>query len=155
VHCSGESAEWSTPPQIISRVERVLGCIDLDPCSSVERTISATRVFNRDDDGLRQEWRGLVFMNPPYDDGISKWVEKLLAEYTADRTKQAIALIPARTETQWFRLLRDHMVCFITESAATMLPFPCAAVYMGPQMAVFEEEFQNIGDVWVRWWSGL
>ena len=34
VHFSSESAEWYTPGEIIERVQRVLGAIDLDPCSN-------------------------------------------------------------------------------------------------------------------------
>ena len=76
----GASCEWYTPPEILS----ALGQFDDDPCRQEEEL------------GLMREWRGRVWLNPPYGQGIWRWLQKL-----ADHGN-GIALIFARTETRFF-----------------------------------------------------
>ena len=55
--------EWLTPPAILSH----LGEFDLDPCSPITRPWDiAKEHYNINDNGLRKEWFGRVFCNPPY-----------------------------------------------------------------------------------------
>lgn len=85
--------EWLTPPELL----RKLGSFDLDPCSPVARPWStADRHYTVLDDGMRQEWNGRVWLNPPYGLEASKWLKRL-----ADHGN-GIALIFARTETEMF-----------------------------------------------------
>lgn len=90
---SGGSDEWLTPPDLLA----ALGPFDLDPCSPVDRPWDTARHhFTIEDDGLRQEWSGRVWLNPPYAQA-DKWLHRL-AEHG-----QGTALIFARTETAlWF-----------------------------------------------------
>lgn len=157
VHYSSESPEWYTPPEIVERVIRCLGAIDLDPCSnSGAPNIPAALHFTESDDGLLQEWQGRIYMNPPYGRPIAGWVEKLCGEYRAGRVSAAVALVPARTDTTWFQMLRDAAMCFIDgrlkfsghDNAA---PFPSAAAYLGDDIAAFADAFDGAGDIWVRW----
>ena len=157
VHYSSESPEWYTPPEIVERVIRCLGAIDLDPCSnSGAPNIPASLHFTESDNGLLQEWRGRIYMNPPYGRPIAGWVEKLCGEYRAGRVSAAVALVPARTDTTWFQMLRDAAMCFINgrlkfsghDNAA---PFPSAAAYLGDDIAAFADAFGGAGDIWVRW----
>lgn len=157
VHYSSESPEWYTPPEIVERVIRCLGAIDLDPCSnSGAPNIPAALHFTESDDGLLQEWQGRIYMNPPYGRPIVGWVEKLCGEYRAGRVSAAVALVPARTDTTWFQMLRDAAMCFIDgrlkfsghDNAA---PFPSAAAYLGDDIAAFADAFDGAGDIWVRW----
>jgi site-specific DNA-methyltransferase (adenine-specific) len=95
-------------------------------------------------------------MNPPYGREISAWVEKLVSEYESGRTKEAIALVPARVDTDWFRLFRNCAICFIDgrlkfSGAENSAPFPSAAAYLGKNIARFAKSFGDMGDVWVRW----
>lgn len=158
VHYSSESAEWYTPPEIIARVVLVLGGIDLDPCSnsSGEPNVSASQRFTVSDDGLSHPWEGRVYMNPPYGRVIDAWAEKLVSEYHAGRTTQAIALVPARVDTDWFRRFRDFAICFIDgrlkfSGHVNSAPFPSAVVYLGGDIDRFHDAFSDLGDIWVRW----
>jgi hypothetical protein len=89
----GATDVWLTPPEIIAAV----GPFDLDPCASLGRPWdTARRHFTVDDDGLAQEWQGLVWCNPPFGPEAARWLERC-----ADHG-DAVALVPARTETRWF-----------------------------------------------------
>ena len=108
------SDRWYTPPYIVELVVQVLGEIDLDPCADDGKHISCKRHYTKDDDGLIREWEGRVFMNPPYSQP-SVWMEKLQAEIKLERVTEAIALVPAATDTQWLSpVLKSQPVCFWT-----------------------------------------
>ena len=84
---------WLTPPYIIE----ALGEFDLDPCSPIERYWdTAKKHYTIIDDGLKQEWSGRVWCNPPYGRECVKWLKKC-AEHGNSMT-----LIFARTETRMF-----------------------------------------------------
>jgi len=74
-----------------------LGSFDLDPCSPINPPfVCAKHNFTILDDGLKQDWFGRVYLNPPYGRGMEQWLEKL--KYHGN----GIALIFARTETKCF-----------------------------------------------------
>ncbi len=152
---SSDKDEWYTPNCIINRVTGVLGSIQLDPCSNPGKTIPADRYYTKEDDGLVQEWRGRVYMNPPYGNEIPKWIKKLISEYKCGNVPEAVALVPSRTDTAWFRLLRDYPRCFVWGrlkfgEGKTAAPFPSMAIYLGKNRKKFIEAFRDIGDVYIR-----
>ena len=154
VHHSSETPEHYTPLEIIERVVACLGAIDLDPCSNPgDPNVPARVHFTPDDDGLAQKWHGRIYMNPPYGDEIDAWIEKLSAEYETGDVSEAIALIPGRIDTQWFKRLREYKCCFI-EGRLTFIgnenpaPFPSIVVYLGTDFGKFYHHFKDIGDLW-------
>ena len=154
---SSESGEWDTPPHIVDAVRSVLGGIDLDPASSdlANRTVRATRYYTKEQDGFLYPWCGRVYMNPPYGREIGAWVEALRAHYRARHVSEAIALLPARTDTAWWRLTQDYPVCFLHgrlhfSGHATSAPFPSALVYLGPDARTFAEVLSDIGTTYSR-----
>lgn len=152
---TSDTPEWYTPKHVVAAVSAAMGGIDLDPCADVGKGIPAAAHFTADDDGLSQPWRGRVYMNPPYGRTIGQWVDKLAEEFEYGNIAEAIALVPARTDTSWWAHLPASMVCFVTgrlsfsdhENAA---PFPSAACYLGPNGRRFAEEFLSLGIVYVR-----
>jgi hypothetical protein len=65
---------WLTPPELLAK----LGKFDLDPCAPLDRPWdTATNHFTIDHDGLKQNWQGRVWLNPPYGRGMERWLEKL------------------------------------------------------------------------------
>lgn len=93
----GESDEWYTPPEIF----KALGLeFDLDVASpSSDHWVPARKVFTKNDDGLNQNWHGLVFMNPPFGgrNGQVPWLEKFINH------GNGIAIVAARTSAKWFQ----------------------------------------------------
>lgn len=157
IHYSSETAEHYTPKSILDAVVACMGAIDLDPCSNPGKAnVPARTRYRPPDDGLSKTWRGRVFMNPPYGKDIRLWVEKLRAEHVEARTvTQAIALVPSRTDTEWFRMLRDYPVCFIAGRLtfvgnADPAPFPSAVFYLGDGLGSFTSAFGSLGDIWTR-----
>ncbi|MEO0843548.1 MAG: DNA N-6-adenine-methyltransferase, partial [Cyanobacteria bacterium J06643_5] len=111
---SFSSDEWYTPPNISELVIQVLGEITLDPCADEGKHIPAAMHYTTSDDGLIKEWNGRVFMNPPYSQP-SVWIKKLQAEFESGRVTEAIALVPAATDTKWLSpILKSRPVCFWT-----------------------------------------
>lgn len=85
--------EWLTPPEII----KALGSFDLDPCSPINRPWqTATKHYTVNDNGLLLPWEGRVWMNPPYGNKLSAWLNKLALH------GDGIALTFARTDTKAF-----------------------------------------------------
>ena len=155
VFYSSTTPEWNTPRHVIDRVVTVLGSIDLDPCSNsrVDPNVPADRHYTREEDGLCQTWTGRVYMNPPYGRELGSWVRKLTDAYQAHRVCEAIALLPARTDTQWFRALRVYPKCFVTGrlkfgDARNSAPFPSMVVYLGNRPRHFAEAFLPLGDIY-------
>jgi phage N-6-adenine-methyltransferase len=155
---TSNSNEWYTPPHIIELVKKILyPCPIFDPCSCREanETVGAACYLSKEDNGLKKPWHGSVFMNPPYgrgEDGCKPWVEKLVKSYEARDIREAIALVPARTDTGWFQPLFEYHICFVKgrlkfSNAASSAPFPSAVVYMGDNPEGFDLHFRGIGNV--------
>lgn len=87
---------YQTPPWFKQYVETEFRpTLDPCPCNPNFDPI-------KDVDGLTLNWDGhTVFVNPPYSQ-ILPWVIKALASRCT-----TIMLLPARTDTKWFRLLMD------------------------------------------------
>lgn len=85
--------EWLTPINII----KSLGEFDLDPCSPINRPWdTAKNHLTIEDDGFNCDWKGRVWLNPPYGKETEKWMDRL------KKHGNGIGLIFARTETKIF-----------------------------------------------------
>jgi DNA N-6-adenine-methyltransferase Dam len=151
--------EWYTPRHVIDRVLAVFsGEIDLDPCSNsddpVLANVPAAHYFTQHTDGLSQPWcirdYTKVYMNPPYGDEIPPWIDRLVEAYEDEEIGEAIALVPGRVDTTWFRPLWKYVLCFVYgrlrfSGAENSAPFPSVIVYMGSNIERFKEAFGDIG----------
>lgn len=146
---SSASAQWYTPDALAQKIQEFMGTIDLDPCADPGKHIPATRHFT--EGGLEQGWSGRVYMNPPYGREIPAWVRKALAE----PVQEIIMLLPARTDTRWFKPLFSCSICFIAgrikflspDGERMSAPFPSVLVYRGQRQRQFAHAFGNLGTV--------
>jgi hypothetical protein len=91
--CVGKSQVHLTPKWLID----ALGPFDLDPCAADPRPWDCAKV-NYTENDYSSDWRGMVWLNPPFNRyEVGDWVKKLAAH------GNGIALLHARTEAAWFR----------------------------------------------------
>lgn len=105
---AGKSDEWFTPKYIFD----ALGCeFDFDPAGPVlgGHVPADTICYGS---GLEREWRGFVWMNPPFGgrNGIWPWLEKFFQH------GNGIALTPDRTSAPWFQwaAIRASALLFVS-----------------------------------------
>jgi hypothetical protein len=163
VRGTGGTGEFEryTPVEYIDIVRHVLGVIDLDPasCKTAQRIVQAKRYFSYEDDGLKHEWHGHIFLNPPYHRKLGpKFIAKLIAERVARRVTTAITLTNNCTDTEWFgnAAAACDAVCFTmgrvnflcADGVTTLKPTQGQAFfYFGDDVVRFKHEFGKIGIV--------
>jgi hypothetical protein len=96
-----------------------------------------------------------VWLNPPYGREVGAWIGKLVEEYESGRVTEALALVPARVDTEWFRRLDPFPRCFVFgrlvfSNSENSAPFPAAIPYLGTNVARFADVFAPVGGIWVR-----
>ena len=160
---SGLSSEWYTPAEYIEAARATMGAIDLDPasCAMANRVVRAARFYDREANGLSQQWYGRVWVNPPYSDykgQAAEWAARLLSEYRAGRVQQGVLLVNLSTVYQapMQQLAMAGSACLVGERIrfydATGEPqrSPTQAnvlIYVGERSAAFSENFGRFGAV--------
>ena len=97
VHYSSNTDMWATPQDFFDMVSEEFGGFDLDVCA-VEGNAKCEKYFSPDDDGLKQEWHGKCWMNPPYGRVIKDWMKKAYEE-SRKPDCMVVCLVPSRTDT--------------------------------------------------------
>jgi len=156
-HNSGNN-EWYTPEPFILAARAVMGGIDCDPATSEDanRIVGASTIYTAETNGLVHNWRGRVWMNPPYASPlISQFCEKLSLEFQDGRTSEAIALVNNATETVWFAALIDSASAVVFPQSRVKFWQPDgtmgaplqgqAIIYLGGKPKTFLAEFKTFG----------
>lgn len=133
---SSQSNEWATPQSFFDILNKEFG-FTLDPCSTHENA-KCEKHYTIEEDGLSQNWGGqVVFCNPPYGRDLPKWVKKCHDE---SRHATIVMLIPARTDTSYFRDYIYHKaeIRFVRGrlkfgESKTSAPFPSMVVIYNNQ----------------------
>ena len=125
---SSKTDMWATPQGFFDELNKEFG-FTIDVCAIPENA-KCKRFFSPDVDGLKQEWIGVCWCNPPYGKEIGKWVKK-----AHDSICTTVALLPARTDTRWFHdyILGKAEIRFVRGrlkfgGASTSAPFPSMVV---------------------------
>ena len=132
---SSRTEEWGTPQDLFDKLNDEFG-FTLDPCASKENH-KCDKYFTIKDDGLSQDWGGVVFMNPPYGREIKFWIKKAYQESL--KGSIVVCLIPARTDTIYWhkyifpfakdiRFLKGRLKFVKDGKASDPAPFPSAIV---------------------------
>lgn len=99
VHFSSKTDLWGTPQTLFDTLQAEF-VFTLDVCAN-EENAKCERFHTLKTDGLRQDWAGVCWMNPPYGREIGKWVKK--AYQSAEQGATVVCLLPARTDTIWWQ----------------------------------------------------
>lgn len=128
--------DWETPKKLYEILDNEFH-FNLDPCCTKE-TAKCISFYTTEDDGLSKEWRGNVFMNPPYGRQIINWIKK--AKEESDKGSTVVCLVPARTDTKWWHTycMKSAEIRFLTkrltfEGANNKATFPAAIVIFKPE----------------------
>lgn len=92
---SSKTDMWSTPQDLFDELNTEFH-FETDVCAIPENA-KCEKYYTPDINGLKQEWSGVCWCNPPYGREIGKWVAK-----AAESKATTVMLIPSRTDTKWF-----------------------------------------------------
>ena len=113
------------------------GPFTLDVAATAENAL-CDKYFTAEDDGLAQDWTGVVWCNPPYS-SVARWVEKAYASSLTGST--VVCLVPPRTDTRWWHHFFDKAeVRYIQgrlrfSGAKSVAPFPSVLLVFRPTAA--------------------
>ena len=86
---------WETPQEFYDKLNQEFH-FTFDVCA-ISENAKCDRYYTPEMDGLKQEWEGVCWMNPPYGKEVGKWVKK-----ACESKCTVVCLLPARTDTKWF-----------------------------------------------------
>jgi len=120
---SSETNEWYTPPKYVDLARVLMGHIDLDPAScqfANDNYVKAGKIYTVADNGLKRNWHGNVWLNPPYGKTGNRsnqeiWALKAIYEVKNGLALQAVILLKAAIGYNWFdRLAMQYPMCIKT-----------------------------------------
>lgn len=153
--------EWYTPPNIINLVLEVLGSIDVDPASNdiAQRWINAKIFYTEESNGLTKDWKGKVWVNPPYSASlIKKFTKKFADEYLSGNMTEGIILTNSGTDTAWNTPLKQGLQAYTNGRISFLQPDLTEKgkgsrgslfTYFGPNPKKFIEVFTRNDFCWV------
>lgn len=149
--------EWYTPAKYVEAARLVMGGIDLDPASCIvaNETVQAEAFYTQACNGLKCQWFGRVWLNPPYSE-TGDWIAHLADLYQHGHIDEAIVLVNAKTEAGWFDLLWEvsPVVCLVRgrisfipgDGGKSQTGYMGQAIgYLGPNTEKFREVFGQFG----------
>jgi len=92
---SSHTDEWATPMEVFTPLNKEFN-FDLDVCATPDNA-KCPQYFTRQENGLRQQWQGVCWMNPPYGKSIAQWMEKAYKSSLLGAT--VVCLVPVRSDT--------------------------------------------------------
>src|SRR5262249_46252551 len=119
---SSESVEWYTPARYLEAVHKVMGGVDLDPASNMQANgfVQAAKYFDKEEDGLKQDWFGRVFLNPPYGRGEDNksslaglFCQKAVEQYECGNVQSCIILVNSLHSQSWQAPLYNYPICLV------------------------------------------
>ncbi|WP_080845679.1 DNA N-6-adenine-methyltransferase [Cytobacillus gottheilii] len=131
---SSNTDMWATPKDFYDELNKEFG-FQTDVCA-IPDNAKCENYFTPDLDGLKQDWEGVCWMNPPYGRVIGQWVKKAFEE-SEKHGSVVVCLLPARTDTKWWheycmkgeiRLVKGRLKFGDSKNSA---PFPSAVVIFG------------------------
>jgi hypothetical protein len=149
-----ECSEQHALDDIAKAAAEVLGQIDIDLSGRRTLDVSVQAPNGQRDGAVRLQWRGRVYLSLLFDERPAAWLEQLLADHGSGAVHEAIAVVPARTDSDWFQHLLEYSVCFIrgrlTPNCAehnSEAYWPAAVVYVGDRVDRFVSRFGAFGAV--------
>lgn len=132
---SSKTDLWETPKDLFDKLNKEFH-FTLDVCATPENA-KCEEFYTKEQDGLKQPWKGTVWCNPPYGRQTGEWVRRAFLASVSGNT--VVMLLPARTDTRWFheyiygkaeiRFIRGRLKFGGSKNSA---PFPSMVVVFMP-----------------------
>ena len=132
---SSKTDLWETPQDLFDKLNNEFH-FTLDVCATPENA-KCDSFYTKEQDGLSQPWKGVVWCNPPYGKQIGSWVRR--GFFASQSGNTVVMLLPARTDTRWFheyihgkaeiRFIRGRLKFGGSKNSA---PFPSMVVVFMP-----------------------
>lgn len=147
---------WNTPKEFVGDVVKFFdGVIDTDPCSNDAENpnVPATVCYTEKTNGLAHSWHGKVFMNHPYSNS-KEWVPYAVSQYTQGYATEMILLIKLDVSTKWWQSVANYPWIAINKrlkfgEGKGAAPFQSAIIYLGNNVAKFNQIFGKYGTCYV------
>ena len=105
---TAKHVDYETPMEIYLPLDKEFH-FDIDLAANDKNKKCAT-FFSVENDGLKNDWRGQCWCNPPYGNKVlSAWVEKAWRESQSGRAT-IVMLLPVHSNTDWW-----HTFCLKAE----------------------------------------
>ena len=143
---SSKTDLWETPKDLFDKLNKEFH-FALDVCATPENA-KCEEFYTKEQDGLKQPWKGTVWCNPPYGRQIGEWVRRAFLASVSGST--VVMLLPARTDTKWFheyiygkaeiRFIRGRLKFGGSKNSA---PFPSMVVVFMPEDNYLKDELES------------
>ena len=134
VHFSSKTDLHATPQDFFDTLNEEFK-FETDVCALPDNA-KCDSFFTPEQDGLKQAWTGVCWMNPPYGRAIGHWMKKAHESMLEGAT--VVCLVPSRTDTRWWHdYAMKGQIRFIKGrlkfgQAKNPAPFPSAIVIFAP-----------------------
>jgi phage N-6-adenine-methyltransferase len=93
--------DWNTPKTLFEKLNQEFH-FEWDLAASKDNSL-CSKFYTKEQDGLKQEWSGVCWLNPPYGDKTSKmvdWIKKAYISSQENPNLTIVMLIPNRSNTK-------------------------------------------------------
>ena len=116
---SKNSDNYYTPSALIEIERRVMGGVDLDPCSSelANKTVQANRIYTLENSMFRNSLAcESMHFNPPYSNP-APYVDRVVFEFEQGNIGQVCGVLNVDCSTRWFAEIKKIATayCFLSE----------------------------------------
>jgi len=140
---SSEFEAWETPPAVFAWAEDLFGTFDLDAAASESNHLCDEYLHEGGRSAFVNDWGredALIWCNPPYGKQLPAWIDRI-EQQLRDSYRRIVLLVPARTDTKWFRrawqmsmrciFISGRLKYRIGGEELDPAPFPSALMYLG------------------------
>lgn len=138
-----QSDKYGTPFELYNYLNERFH-FNMDPCTSADNPLCTPEFFTTQSDGLVQDWRGPVFMNPPYSK-VTPWVRKAWTESLQGQL--VVGLVRHDPSTQWWQQY--------VNGKSLVLAVPYRLIFRDPDSSVHEYRAYNFPSAVVLWLGDL
>lgn len=95
--------DWNTPKILFDKLNQEFN-FQWDLAADKDNAL-CSKFYTKEDDGLKQIWNGVCWLNPPFGDKTSKmvdWIKKAYNDSQLNPNLTVVMLIPNRSNTKWY-----------------------------------------------------